>query len=156
MSGFLKTHDKHNLMLVNDQRYFSYLVFTFFKASVFLIDYSTVSECDLYHYLLFFPDTHTLFAPLDQIHRECSGVKKKIEDFFFFFFLTEFPKPQLGDPKEMQALRIQPAQENPLLMSLSLANLLGKDTIKVELIPEKKGLFLKHVEYQVTSEVRGK
>lgn len=38
-------------------------------------------------------------------------------------------------------------------MSLSLANLLGKDTIQVELIPEKKGLFLKHVEYQVTSEV---
>lgn len=66
--------------------------------------------------------------------------------------IQEFPKPQLGDPKEMQALRIQPAQENPLLMSLSLANLLGKDTIKVELIPEKKGLFLKHVEYQVTSE----
>ncbi|MCJ8746447.1 hypothetical protein PDJAM_G00141910 [Pangasius djambal] len=66
--------------------------------------------------------------------------------------IQEFPKPQLGDPKELQALRIQPAQDNPLLMSLSLANLLGKDTIKMELIPEKKGLFLKHVEYQVTSE----
>ncbi|XP_060799065.1 sorting nexin-8a isoform X2 [Neoarius graeffei] len=66
--------------------------------------------------------------------------------------IQEFPKPQLGDPKELQGLRIQPAQENPLLISLSLANLLGKDTIKVELIPEKKGLFLKHVEYQVTSE----
>ncbi|XP_053349285.1 sorting nexin-8a [Clarias gariepinus] len=66
--------------------------------------------------------------------------------------IQEFPKPQLGDPKELQALRLQPVRENPLFMSLSLANLLGKDTIKVELIPEKKGLFLKHVEYQITSE----
>ncbi|KAK3532692.1 hypothetical protein QTP86_028058 [Hemibagrus guttatus] len=66
--------------------------------------------------------------------------------------IREFPKPQLGDPKDLQTLRTPPAQENPLLMSLSLANLLSKDTIKVELIPEKKGLFLKHVEYQVTSE----
>ncbi|GAA6109159.1 sorting nexin-8a isoform X1 [Tachysurus ichikawai] len=66
--------------------------------------------------------------------------------------IQEFPKPQLGDPKDLQTLRTSPAQENPLLMSLSLTNLLSKDTIKVELIPEKKGLFLKHVEYQVTSE----
>ncbi|KAG7316946.1 hypothetical protein KOW79_019244 [Hemibagrus wyckioides] len=66
--------------------------------------------------------------------------------------IREFPKPQLGDPKDLQTLRTPPAQENHLLMSLSLANLLSKDTIKVELIPEKKGLFLKHVEYQVTSE----
>ncbi|XP_062846464.1 sorting nexin-8a [Trichomycterus rosablanca] len=66
--------------------------------------------------------------------------------------IQEFPKPQLGDPKELQALRMQPVHDNPLLLSLSLSDLLAKDTIKVELIPEKKGLFLKHVEYQVTSE----
>lgn len=48
---------------------------------------------------------------------------------------------------------MQPVQENPLNLSLTLAELLKKDTIKVELIPEKKGLFLKHVEYQVTSDV---
>ncbi|XP_017558698.1 sorting nexin-8a [Pygocentrus nattereri] len=66
--------------------------------------------------------------------------------------IQEFPKPQLGEPKDLQNLRMQPVQENPLLLSLTLTNLLGKDTIKVELIPEKKGLFLKHVEYQVTSQ----
>lgn len=48
---------------------------------------------------------------------------------------------------------MQLVQENPLILSLTLAELLMKDTIKVELIPEKKGLFLKHVEYQVTSDV---
>ncbi|XP_051573720.1 sorting nexin-8-like isoform X2 [Myxocyprinus asiaticus] len=67
-------------------------------------------------------------------------------------FIQEFPKPQLGEPKELQSLKLQLAQENPLMLSLTLADLLSKDTIKVELIPEKKGLFLKHVEYQVTSE----
>ncbi|XP_051570011.1 sorting nexin-8a [Myxocyprinus asiaticus] len=67
-------------------------------------------------------------------------------------FIQEFPKPQLGEPKELQSLKLQLVQENPLMLSLTLAELLSKDTIKVELIPEKKGLFLKHVEYQVTSE----
>ncbi|XP_052406514.1 sorting nexin-8-like [Carassius gibelio] len=67
-------------------------------------------------------------------------------------FIQEFPKPQLGEPKELQSLKIQPVEESPLNLSLTLAELLKKDTIKVDLIPEKKGLFLKHVEYQVTSE----
>ncbi|XP_030646104.1 sorting nexin-8a [Chanos chanos] len=66
--------------------------------------------------------------------------------------IQEFPKPQLGEPKELRTLRMQSVQENPLILSLSLAKLLGKDTVRVDLIPEKKGLFLKHVEYQVTSE----
>lgn len=30
------------------------------------------------------------------------------------------------------------------------------DNIKLDLIPEKKGLLLKHVEYEVTSQVRKK
>nr|XP_055046561.1 sorting nexin-8a [Misgurnus anguillicaudatus] len=67
-------------------------------------------------------------------------------------FIQEFPKPQLGEPKEMQSLKMQSAQDNPLILSLTLSELLMKDTIRVELIPEKKGLFLKHVEYQITSE----
>ncbi|XP_016425062.1 sorting nexin-8a isoform X1 [Sinocyclocheilus rhinocerous] len=67
-------------------------------------------------------------------------------------FIQEFPKPQLGEPRELQSLKMQTVQESPLNLSLALGELLKKDTIKVELIPEKKGLFLKHVEYQVTSE----
>lgn len=68
--------------------------------------------------------------------------------------MAEFPKPQLGDPKGLQSLKMQPAQEDPLTVSQTLTKLLGRDTITIESIPEKKGLFLKHVEYQVTSQVR--
>lgn len=66
--------------------------------------------------------------------------------------IQELPKPQLGESKNLQALRMQPAQENPLLVSQTLNKLLARDTVQVELIPEKKGLFLKHVEYQITSQ----
>ncbi|TKC49775.1 hypothetical protein EI555_002496 [Monodon monoceros] len=41
---------------------------------------------------------------------------------------------------------------NPLLLSLTLQELLARDAVQVELIPEKKGLFLKHVEYEVSSQ----
>ncbi|XP_015215263.1 sorting nexin-8a isoform X2 [Lepisosteus oculatus] len=64
----------------------------------------------------------------------------------------DFPKPELGDLKELQVLRMQSSTENPLVLSLSLTQLLGRDVVQVELIPEKKGLFLKHVEYEVTSQ----
>ena len=66
----------------------------------------------------------------------------------------ELPKPQLGEPKELSALRMQPAQKDVLTMSQTLDKLLATDTVQVELIPEKKGLFLKHVEYQLTSQAR--
>ncbi|XP_034567737.1 sorting nexin-8a isoform X2 [Notolabrus celidotus] len=66
--------------------------------------------------------------------------------------IQEFPKPQLGEPRDLSALRMQPAQEDVLTLSQTLDKLLARDTVQVELIPEKKGLFLKHVEYQVTSQ----
>jgi hypothetical protein len=50
---------------------------------------------------------------------------------------------------------MQMPQGNPLLLSYTLQELLAKDTVQVELIPEKKGLFLKHVEYEVSSQVTG-
>lgn len=67
-------------------------------------------------------------------------------------FIQELPKPQLGEPRELSALRMQLAQDDMLTISQTLEKLLAKDTVQVELIPEKKGLFLKHVEYQVTSQ----
>lgn len=48
---------------------------------------------------------------------------------------------------------MQPVQDDVLMVSETLDKLLARDTVQVELIPEKKGLFLKHVEYQVTSQV---
>ncbi|TKS92170.1 Sorting nexin-8 [Collichthys lucidus] len=62
--------------------------------------------------------------------------------------IQELPKPQLGEPRDLNALRMQPAQEDVLTVSQTLDKLLARDTVQVELIPEKKGLFLKHVEYQ--------
>lgn len=46
----------------------------------------------------------------------------------------------------------QQAEEDVLRVSQTLDRLLALDTVQVELIPEKKGLFLKHVEYQVSSQ----
>ncbi|XP_021413456.2 sorting nexin-8 [Oncorhynchus mykiss] len=66
--------------------------------------------------------------------------------------IQEFPKPQLGEFKDLQTLRMQPTQESPLTVPQTLGKLLARDTVQVELIPEKKGLFLKHVEYQITSQ----
>uniref|UniRef100_A0A1A8PS64 Sorting nexin 8a n=1 Tax=Nothobranchius rachovii TaxID=451742 RepID=A0A1A8PS64_9TELE len=66
--------------------------------------------------------------------------------------IQELPKPQLGEPRELNALRMQPAQDDVLTVSETLDKLLDRDTVQVELIPEKKGLFLKHVEYQLTSQ----
>nr|DBA19456.1 TPA: hypothetical protein GDO54_015292 [Pyxicephalus adspersus] len=43
-------------------------------------------------------------------------------------------------------------QGSPLMLKYTLQELLGHDTVQVELIPEKKGLFLKHVEYEVSSQ----
>lgn len=71
-------------------------------------------------------------------------------------FSAELPKPELGEPSELKALRMQPAQEDVLTMSQTLDKLLVRDAVQVELIPEKKGLFLKHVEYQVTSQARAR
>ncbi|XP_043945492.1 sorting nexin-8 isoform X1 [Protopterus annectens] len=47
---------------------------------------------------------------------------------------------------------MQSTSGNPLLLAHTLQDLLEMDTVKVELIPEKKGLFLKHVEYEVSSQ----
>ncbi|KAJ3600968.1 hypothetical protein NHX12_031941 [Muraenolepis orangiensis] len=66
--------------------------------------------------------------------------------------IQELPKPQLGEPKDLGTLRMQPTPDDPLTVSHSLDQLLARDSVQVELIPEKKGLFLKHVEYQVTSQ----
>lgn len=77
-----------------------------------------------------------------------------VTDVWLGVCLTEFPKPQLGEFKDLQTLRMQPTQESPLTVSQTLGKLLARDTVQVELIPEKKGLFLKHVEYQITSQVK--
>ncbi|KPP69870.1 sorting nexin-8-like [Scleropages formosus] len=67
--------------------------------------------------------------------------------------LEQFPQEQQSSFHfTYLALRVRLAQESPLMLSLTLANLLEHDVVQLEIIPEKKGLFLKHVEYQMTSQ----
>lgn len=69
-----------------------------------------------------------------------------------WFFLSEYPTPNLPDLTPVKNLRIQQhLKENPSNLSLSYADITQLDTISVELVPEKKGIFLKHSEYVVSS-----
>lgn len=77
---------------------------------------------------------------------------------FDFIFVPSPPpldlaKPLISDLREPEEQPMQKPQGNPLVLSHTLPELLSKDTVQVELIPEKKGLFLKHVEYEVSSKV---
>uniref|UniRef100_A0A8C5R384 PX domain-containing protein n=1 Tax=Leptobrachium leishanense TaxID=445787 RepID=A0A8C5R384_9ANUR len=63
----------------------------------------------------------------------------------------DLQKSQLNEPIRPEALTMQGTERNPMVLSYSLQDLFGHDTVQVELIPEKKGLFLKHVEYEVSS-----
>uniref|UniRef100_A0A8C6AIS7 Sorting nexin 8 n=1 Tax=Monodon monoceros TaxID=40151 RepID=A0A8C6AIS7_MONMO len=65
---------------------------------------------------------------------------------------ADSPAPQVSEPRAPASSRMQMPPGNPLLLSLTLQELLARDAVQVELIPEKKGLFLKHVEYEVSSQ----
>ena len=65
----------------------------------------------------------------------------------------DLPMPQPSERRDPDPSRMQMPQGNPLLLSHTLQELLARDSVQVELIPEKKGLFLKHVEYEVSSQV---
>ncbi|ESO94914.1 hypothetical protein LOTGIDRAFT_175283 [Lottia gigantea] len=65
----------------------------------------------------------------------------------------ELPKPALGDLTDLKntSMKLR-RQKNPNVLGLNYSDLCNLDTVKVELVPEKKGLILKHVEYEVTSQ----
>ncbi|KAL7302912.1 hypothetical protein TKK_0004141 [Trichogramma kaykai] len=64
----------------------------------------------------------------------------------------ELPVPTLGDLQDVVALaqRLQRSSD-PTNLNLSYSEICDLDTLEINLVPEKKGIFLKHVEYQVTS-----
>ena len=69
-------------------------------------------------------------------------------------FPTELPKPSLGDLSDLKALSLKVRREkNPTVLGYTYSEICDLDTIKVELVPEKKGIILKHSEYEVTSRV---
>uniref|UniRef100_A0A2K5RFD8 PX domain-containing protein n=1 Tax=Cebus imitator TaxID=2715852 RepID=A0A2K5RFD8_CEBIM len=69
----------------------------------------------------------------------------------------DLPMPQAVEPQAIVQRAPAPSgmqmlQGNPLLLSHSLQELLAREVeVETELIPEKKGLFLKHVVYEVSS-----
>ncbi|KYQ56563.1 Sorting nexin-8 [Trachymyrmex zeteki] len=63
----------------------------------------------------------------------------------------ELPVPVLGDLSEVTLLAQRLHRGNPAKLNHTYSDICNLDTIEVNLVPEKKGIFLKHVEYQVTS-----
>lgn len=64
----------------------------------------------------------------------------------------EFPIPVLGDLSDLRQLQKQRQRQcHPGHLGMRYGDLCRLDTVTVHLVPEKKGIFLKHVEYQVTS-----
>lgn len=68
--------------------------------------------------------------------------------------VSDLPRPSLGDLSDLKAISMRiRRQRSPNILGYSYSELCDLDTIKVELVPEKKGLILKHTEYEVTSQV---
>ncbi|XP_071444211.1 sorting nexin-8-like [Hetaerina americana] len=64
----------------------------------------------------------------------------------------ELPRPELGDLNDLKSFMQQYSRSsNPTHLGLNYSGIYELDSIEVTIIPEKKGLFLKHVEYQVHS-----
>lgn len=63
-----------------------------------------------------------------------------------------YPTPELGDLTPIKNLKIQlNLKTNPAVLGMSYSDITQLDTISIELVPEKKGIFLKHSEYIVSS-----
>ncbi|EPY89346.1 hypothetical protein CB1_000114011 [Camelus ferus] len=86
-----------------------------------------------------------------ELSGRCAGVERIFQVLVLGGSLDP-PVPQVGEQRAPDAGRMQMPPGNPLLLSLTLQELLARDVVQVELIPEKKGLFLKHVEYEVSSQ----
>lgn len=64
----------------------------------------------------------------------------------------EYPTPQLEDLAPLKNLVLQlNVKSNPSTFYYNYSEITQLDSITIELIPEKKGIFLKHSEYVVSS-----
>jgi len=79
----------------------------------------------------------------------CQKMRPLLETLLF----AELPIPALGDLSEVTLLAQRLHRGNPAKLNHTYSDICNLDTIEVNLVPEKKGIFLKHVEYQVTSKV---
>ena len=73
---------------------------------------------------------------------------------FYFLSFSELPRPSLGELDDLKLWSEKVRREkNPNVLGYTYQELMEFDVVKVELVPEKKGLIIKHVEYEVTSRV---
>ena len=75
--------------------------------------------------------------------------------FIFPLLILELPIPNIGDINELhrETAKLRTHNNNTTMLGLQFRELNEIDSIKVDLVPEKKGVILKHVEYNVTSQV---
>lgn len=78
--------------------------------------------------------------------------KNMSEQLFENFGGQEYPTPELGDLSTIKNLKQQlNLKTNPSVLGLTYSDITQLDNINVELVPEKKGIFLKYSEYIVSS-----
>ncbi|XP_076808812.1 sorting nexin-8-like [Clavelina lepadiformis] len=63
----------------------------------------------------------------------------------------ELPKPNLGNIDGLKIL-LQQSKKSPTALNVTFSQCCALDTVQVTIVPEKKGIFLKHVEYEITSQ----
>ncbi|XP_060521347.1 sorting nexin-8-like isoform X2 [Cylas formicarius] len=64
---------------------------------------------------------------------------------------SKYPSPTISDLSSIQTLKAKLILKNKPASNFHYHRLVQMDTVNVQLVPEKKGLFLKHSEYFVTS-----
>lgn len=68
--------------------------------------------------------------------------------------MLELPKPDLASLSELREMSMQVLRAtNPTQLGYTYEDLKGMDEISVTIMPEKKGMVFKHVEYLVESRV---
>ena len=82
-------------------------------------------------------------------------IKFQVKSYISLIMSLDLPKPSLGDLSDLKTLSVRHRRENnPNVLGYNYDELVTLDTVDVELVPEKKGIILKHNEYHVSSRVR--
>ncbi|XP_065826548.1 sorting nexin-8-like [Oscarella lobularis] len=69
---------------------------------------------------------------------------------------TELPKPKLGELSNLTKMTLEiDRQSNPTVLGFTYDDLVAMDTLYLSVIPGKKGLIVKHVEFTLDSQLHG-